>query len=127
MTIPDDDPAQQLLDKLAEIMAGQKWWQRYSNTVTASVAGVLQLVWWATAVGVKLPEEVSIGVAVLLVVGQVLGIKMTKNGITQRTYATVASDLNPYGRHARRGVRNGPDYGTGADDRMGWVPPELDR
>ena len=96
------DPAAQLIDKLREILSRQKWYQKYSNTVVTTVGALIQFAVWITSLGLDLPKGATLVVSGLLLLGQIVGIKATRNGVTPRLIDTVAEHVNPYGRHARR-------------------------
>jgi len=66
-------------------LAGQPWWKKSANTVTAAVGGLVALAWWITSTGVDLPVWATWIVGVVLVAGQVVGVRMTKNGVTRST------------------------------------------
>lgn len=68
-----------------QALASQPWWRKSANTVTAGVAGLVAVAWWIGATGADLPEWATYGVGVVLFVGQVVGVRMTKNGITWET------------------------------------------
>lgn len=94
-----------VVQRLLEEMNRQPWWKKYSNTVTAIVAGLVVLAGWITTTGIELPQWMTVLVGVVLFVGSVLGIRTTKNGITETVVEKVAeirdaSLSEPYGRHS---------------------------
>lgn len=98
-------PEELIQDKLQEILAKQKWWQKSSNTVTAAFSGLVTLIWWVTSTGVALPDTVTYPVAIVLYLGTVLGIKGTKNGLTPSVANTITTEVSKtittMGRHAK--------------------------
>lgn len=92
-----------IVQRLLEEMNKQPWWKKYSNTVTAIVSGLIVLAGWITTTGIDLPTWGTVIIGVIMFIGSVLGIRSTKNGITETTVAKVA-DLRDesarYGRHS---------------------------
>jgi hypothetical protein len=85
----------------------QAWWRRSSNTVVGAIGGVVQLAWWIIGLDIDLPKPVVYGVGAVILVGQVLGLKKTPNGITPGVADQIQRDVTEYvvqstGRHARR-------------------------
>lgn len=81
----------------------QKWYQKYANTVTTAITGLLTLVWWLVSTGISLPSWTVYAVGVLLWVGEIVAVKQTKNGVTPSVVDAVVSDLGSVtpGRHHR--------------------------
>lgn len=93
-----------VVQRLLAEMNKQPWWKKYSNTVTAIVAGLVVLAGWITTTGIDLPQWASAFVGVVLFVGSVLGIRTTKNGLTESVVEKVADIRDAsdklYGRHS---------------------------
>lgn len=93
-----------VVQRLLVEMNKQPWWKKYSNTVTAIVAGLVVFAGWITTTGIDLPQWATALIGVVLFIGSVLGIRTTKNGITESVVEKVAdirdSSDKPYGRHS---------------------------
>ena len=77
--------------QLQETIAEQPWFRKYSNTFTALATGLTAFVVWAAGNGIGLPDYVQIVIGVLLVALQTLGVKATKNGITESTVQKITT------------------------------------
>lgn len=85
-----------LADLLRYQLEQQPWYRKYANTVTAALTAMVGLVWTAISAGVEVPPELIAGGLVLLQFAGVVGIKATRNGVTQRQI----DELEGYvGRH----------------------------
>lgn len=85
-----------LADLLRSQLEQQPWYRKYANTVTAAVTALVGLLWTAVSAGVAVPPELIAGGLVLLQFAGVIGIKATRNGVTQRQI----DELEGYvGRH----------------------------
>jgi len=85
-----------LADLLRSQLEQQPWYRKYANTVTAALTAVVGLIWTAVSAGVEVPPELIAGGLVLLQFAGVVGIKATRNGVTQRQI----DELEGYvGRH----------------------------
>lgn len=79
-------------ERLQEEIAQTPWYQKYSNTATTVVSAVSVFAVWSAGNELGLPNWVQMIVGGVLVVAEVLGIKATKNGITE---ATIPRVINP--------------------------------
>ncbi|ASJ78828.1 tail protein [Rhodococcus phage PhailMary] len=79
-----------------KLIGNQPWYKRYANTVTTLVFTALQALWLAVSLGVDLPTQAVWGVAGLVLVGQVIGVKKTNNGVTDGLKDKVFNDLTGY-------------------------------
>ena len=79
MTTPVDITAI-LRAKLAE----QPLYKKYANTVTSLIATAVNVLWVLISLGVDLPSETLIGVAVAIQALGVVGVKFTPNGVTEK-------------------------------------------
>lgn len=81
----------------------QTWFRRYSNTITTAFTGLMTLAWWLTSTRIDLPEWSVYAIGALLWLGQIVGVKRTKNGVTPSVIDAVTRDLGtvPSGRHHR--------------------------
>lgn len=85
-----------LADLLRAQLEQQPWYRKYANTVTAALTAMVGLVWTAVSAGVEVPPELIAGGLVLLQFAGIVGIKATRNGVTQRQI----DELEGYvGRH----------------------------
>ena len=78
--------------KLQEKVQEQSWFQKYSNTATTIISGLSVFMVWAGGNEINLPDQVQLIIGAILVVAQVLGVKATKNGLTE---STVQKTMNP--------------------------------
>lgn len=79
-------------EKLREEMKKQKWYQRYSNTVTVALSGIATFAWWVSSQGWDLPEYVDWVIGGIFAAAGVLGVKATSNGLTPNV---VNKSMNP--------------------------------
>jgi hypothetical protein len=83
---PDTDQVEEFLTEVvATYLDEQPWWERYSNTVTQVISGLVVLATWASMYAASLPGWVAGVVGVVLFAGNVLSILRTRNGVTPRT------------------------------------------
>lgn len=88
------------LDALRELIAEQPLVKRYSNTVT-SIAGLgVNVVWVLISLGVDVPEQTTIAVAVAIQVLATIGVRFTPNGVTEKQVAEIEEYV---GRHRSEG------------------------
>lgn len=99
--IPGGD---ELVNELRNQLAQQPWWQRFSNTVSASAGAVVLILWLAVAAGLDVPTDVLSGIASVIGVLTTLGVMKTRNGITPRGIAQVqqVAQGEPAGGYAGR-------------------------
>lgn len=87
-------------DLLRATLANQPWWRKYSNTVTAVFFAALQGAWLLISTGIDLPNAVVVGIAGLVLVGNVLGINGTRNGVTDSVAEEIKANVENYvGKH----------------------------
>lgn len=77
-------------------LAEQPLYKKYANTVTSLIATAVNVVWVLISLGVELPTEATVGIAVAIQALGVVGVKFTPNGVTEKQIA----DIEAYaGRH----------------------------
>lgn len=79
-------------EKLQEEMKKQKWYQRYSNTVTVALSGLATFAWWVSSQGWDMPEYVDWIIGGIFAAAGVLGVKATSNGLTPNV---INKSMNP--------------------------------
>lgn len=91
MTLPSipEVPASAVVEELQAKLEAQPWYKTFSNTVTTAVGALSIIIWLLAANGVDLPDEVQTGIGSALAVLTVLGVSLTKNGVTQSGIAKV--------------------------------------
>lgn len=90
MTTPDP------LEFLREKLARQPLYKKYANTVTSLIATGVNVLWVLISLGVDVPIEATVSVAVAIQALGVIGVKFTPNGVTEKQIA----DIEAYsGRH----------------------------
>lgn len=90
------DPADTLGGILRDRLAEQPWWRTYANTVTTVVTLGVNVLWVLISLGVDVDPTVIGAVAAAIQALGVVGVKMTKNGVTVRQI----DELTEYaGRH----------------------------
>jgi len=89
-------------DLLRSAVESQPWWKKYSNTITTVYFTLLHLAWLTLGLGTELPEPVVYSITAVIAVGNILGIKGTKNGIPDDIADQVQVQLDEYvGKHRR--------------------------
>ena len=97
-------------DLLRGALDSQPWYRKYANTVTTVYFAILQVISLVIGFGIELPGWAQIGVAVVILVGNVLGIKKTKNGVTDSNAEALREIATEY-------VRTGEIPSTGGQHR----------
>lgn len=91
--IPDE-----FTDVLREQLQRQPWYERFSNTLTAAIGAAVLIIWLLASSGVEVPQAVHNWVAVAIATATVLGVRVTKNGLTPRTVEAIEQYT---GKHRR--------------------------
>ena len=87
-------------DMLRAALEAQPWYRKYSNEITTGFFGLLQVLGFIIGTGVELPAWAQISIAGVLLVGNVLGIKKTTNGVTDASADQIVRTVEDYvGRH----------------------------
>lgn len=76
-------------ERLQEELKSQAWYQRYSNTAATVVSGISAFIVWAAGNQVGLPNWVQMVLGGVIVIAQILGVKATKNGLTDSVVTKV--------------------------------------
>ena len=80
----------------------QPWYQRYANTVTATLTAAVTLVYWLVTSGLPLPLWVHAVGGVVMFLAAVFGVNRTRNGMSPSTADAVNSMVaETVGRHRR--------------------------
>lgn len=79
--------------RVQEVVKEQPWFVKYSNTATTVVSALTAFTVWAGGNAINLPDYVQMIIGGILFVAQVLGIKATKNGLTE---STAQKAMDPY-------------------------------
>lgn len=80
----------------------QPWYQRYANTVTATLTGAVTLIYWLATSGLDLPTWFHVTGGVVMFVATVFGVNKTKNGMSPSTAVAVNTMVEEtVGRHRR--------------------------
>ncbi|OZF40741.1 hypothetical protein CH296_00345 [Rhodococcus sp. 14-2496-1d] len=90
------NPNNAALDALREIVANQPLVKRYSNTVTSLLGLGVNLIWVLIGLGVDIPTNVLVGIAVAIQSLATVGIRFTPNGVTEKQVAEIEEYV---GRH----------------------------
>lgn len=85
-------------DLLRSALDTQPWYRKYANTVTTIYFAILQVVSLVIGFGIELPAWSQIAVAGVILVGNVLGIKKTKNGVTDSNAEALRATVETYVR-----------------------------
>jgi ABC-type glycerol-3-phosphate transport system permease component len=94
MTVPTDP-----LEPIKELLRKQPWYQRFSNTVTATVGSLVGLVWLGTSLGFEVPDDAQKWGFVVIAVLTTLGVYKTPNGLTNRQLNEIEAAY--VGRHQK--------------------------
>lgn len=76
-------------DLLRPVLESQPWYRKFANTATSLVGLVIAIVWTALSTGINLPQQVVVGVLVAIAALTTVGVKNTRNGITERQLAEI--------------------------------------
>ena len=79
--------------RVQEVVKEQPWYVKYSNTAATVVSAITAFSVWAGGNEIGLPNSVQLLIGGILVVAQTLGIKATKNGLTE---GTANKAMDPY-------------------------------
>lgn len=80
-------------DALAAALQAQPWWRRWSNTICAFASAMVTLGTWATATWTGMPQTAATVLGAVVMVAGVLAQRATRNGLTPRGNADVATAL----------------------------------
>lgn len=80
-------------DALAAALQAQPWWRRWSNTICAFASATVTLGTWATATWTGMPQTAATVLGAVVMVAGVLAQRATRNGLTPRGNADVATAL----------------------------------
>jgi hypothetical protein len=78
-----------VVSNLLSELQNQPLWKKYSNTITAIISGLVVLAGWIVTTDIGLPHWFQIAAGVVMFIGSVLGIKSTKNGLTDSVLTSV--------------------------------------
>ncbi|RRQ26323.1 hypothetical protein DK926_18960 [Rhodococcus sp. Eu-32] len=84
------------LEALRDLVAEQPLVKRYSNTITSLVGLAINVIWVLVSLGVDVPEQTTVGVAVAIQVLATIGVRLTPNGVTEKQVAEIEEYV---GRH----------------------------
>lgn len=80
----------------------QKWYQRYANTVTATLTGLATFFYWLLTSGLELHPYVHAAGGLVMVLATVFGVNKTKNGMSPSSAEAVNEMVEEtVGRHRR--------------------------
>lgn len=80
----------------------QPWYQRYANTVTTIVSGLVTFVFWVTTSGLHMPGWFTYVGGGVMFAASVLGVYKTKNGMSPSAAVAVKAMVEETtGRHRR--------------------------
>ncbi|ERB55483.1 holin [Rhodococcus sp. P27] len=87
-------------DLLRATLENQPWYRKWANTITTVIFALLNASWLLISTGIELPSQVVIGIAIVVLVSNILGVKMTKNGVTDSTAEQIKANVETYvGKH----------------------------